>query len=113
MTRDPARRPDQVYNLGCAFALAGASAAADPKLPKAERDALAEGRMARAVKLLGEYAAAGLLGPQAMLAQIKGDADLAPLRRRSDFQGLVRRLESRATPRGEGPPKGDTPSPGR
>ena len=89
-------RPDQTYNLGCAFSLAFASALGDGKLTKSERDALTERLVARAVEMLAKAAADGFLNPAALAPHMKTDTDLDPIRSRADYRELIKRIEARA-----------------
>ncbi len=97
--------PRQRYNLGCAFSLLSAAAATDPKLSKIQRDALIESVASRAVKLLDEASVAGFLKPTALLAQMKADSDLEPLRSRADYQALLKRIEAKILGDGKEPQK--------
>jgi tetratricopeptide (TPR) repeat protein len=96
LTRDRIGRPDQIYNVGCAFSLAAGAAAADAGIPEAERKVLVDRLAARAVGLLEQATAAGFLGPAALLVHMKGDTDLDPLRARGDYRDLVKRIQAKA-----------------
>ncbi len=98
--------PRQRYDLGCAFSLLSAAAAEDAKLSEVQRNALVEtSRLPGAVKSLDEASTAGFLEPTALLAHMKADSDLDPLRARVDYQALVKRIEVKALGAGKGPKK--------
>ena len=97
--------PRQRYNLSCAFSLLSTAAAADAKLSKVQRDALVESIAANAVKLLDEASVAGFLKPAALLAHMKADRDLDPIRSRVDYQALLKRIEAKAPGDGKEPKK--------
>jgi serine/threonine-protein kinase len=78
----------QAYRLARVAALA--SAAAGPDAVRAEEYAH------RAVALLGRAEAAGYFRQPGVLPQVRTDADLDPLRQRSDFRALMGRLEKAA-----------------
>ena len=87
-----------IVNLyaACCYTIASESARRDQRLPAAERERRAEQHLARAMELLGSAKATGLFEQPWFLSGIKTDPDLAPLRGRQDFQGLVRELEAEA-----------------
>ena len=65
---------------------------------------MAEAHAVRAIKLLGEAAAAHWLQPPAaILAQMKNDSDLDPIRSRKDYQELIKRIDAEAIGNGAGP----------
>jgi serine/threonine protein kinase len=75
-----------LYDLACVFALSSATAEGEP--------ALCERYGARAVELLLRAVQTGYRDA----AQMKQDADLDPIRNRTDFQGLIRDLAFPADP---------------
>jgi serine/threonine protein kinase len=84
-----------LYNVACVFALASAHAT---------EPAQVKGYAGRAVALLGRAIAKGYKDVAAM----RKDADLDPLRSRSDFKKLLAELEARKEPR----PRGGAARPG-
>jgi tetratricopeptide (TPR) repeat protein len=83
-----------LYDLGCLYALKAAAIAADPGLPAAERKPAAEKAAARAVEMLVRAQATGLFDGPTFVKQLAKDADLDPLRNRSDFRKLLAEVES-------------------
>lgn len=94
--------PAQRYNLGCAFSLLSRVVAGDASLGQPERVAQAEAHATRAVKLLTQVALADYLKPAVLVAQMKADSDLDPIRSRADYISLLKRIEAKANPNGSG-----------
>jgi tetratricopeptide (TPR) repeat protein len=80
------------YNIACVFALSSAAAENDGKLAPADRTRLKARYADRAVEFLRLAVAEG----HQNAPQLKGDADLASLHSREDFQKLVRELERKS-----------------
>ena len=80
------------YNISCVFALASAAAENDGKLAPAERTRLKAQYADRAVDFLRRAVALGFQNTSVL----EGDADLASLHSREDFQKLVRELERKS-----------------
>jgi eukaryotic-like serine/threonine-protein kinase len=100
LEKEPAT-PQQRYNRGCAFSLLSAAVASDTGIPEKERAAMAESHAVRAIKLLGEAASAQWLKPpSAIVAHMKDDTDLTPIRSRRDYQELIKRIEAGAIGKG-------------
>jgi hypothetical protein len=68
-----------------AHAIASSAVARDAKLPAADRDRLAERYAARAVELVQQAVKQGFTDVKVLTTH----PDLAPLRAREDFKGLV------------------------
>jgi serine/threonine protein kinase/broad specificity phosphatase PhoE len=90
-----AKQPDlsgpALYALACACSVSSAALHQDARLALARRDEMAEQYAARAVALLARAEAAGFFTTPAGHDGLRGDQDLAPLRARPDFQGLLER----------------------
>jgi serine/threonine-protein kinase len=80
---------DEVYNAACFLSLAIPAVENDAQLPEAKRQELAQHYGDRAVALLREAVQRGFHNAEHM----KNDPDLEPLRRREDFQKLLKELE--------------------
>jgi tetratricopeptide (TPR) repeat protein len=90
--REKPRQADGWYNAACVYSLAVPLVRKDEKLPAARRTDLAQKYGARAVELLHEAVARGF----AMVATIRADPDLAPVRDRDDFKKFLQELEKKA-----------------
>jgi serine/threonine protein kinase/tetratricopeptide (TPR) repeat protein len=83
-------KPDDVYELVKAYALAAGAVRKHTQLPPAERTANAERYAASAMALLARLNADGYFKSQAHLRQLTtDDQDLESLRSRADFQKLL------------------------
>jgi tetratricopeptide (TPR) repeat protein len=80
------------YNVACVFALSSAAAENDGKLAPADRTRLKAQYADRAVDFLRQAVAEGFQNT----SLLKGDADLASLHPREDFQQLVREVERKS-----------------
>jgi eukaryotic-like serine/threonine-protein kinase len=85
----------QLYFLARVQARAAAIVLTDEQLATEEQQKLAEDYAAQAVKLLRRLQAAGQLKGPVRLAQLQKDPDLAALRSRADFKGLLNELEDK------------------
>ena len=86
-----------LYRLACSYARASAALKAETGLLAKDREKLVEQYARGAVKLLHCADKVGYFGPQksANRADLKNNEDLAPLRRRPEFQALLVRLNLR------------------
>ncbi len=75
------------YDLACVYAVASAKAAADRRLP-GRRCVRADDLAAQAIAELRRAHAAGLFDGRSTLDRLDHDADLNPLRLRSDYDAL-------------------------
>jgi serine/threonine-protein kinase len=80
------------YNAACVYSLAVRLVRKNEKLPAARRMELAQQYGARAVVLLQEAVARGW----ALVAPLRTEPDLEPVRDRDDFQKLLQELEKKA-----------------
>jgi tetratricopeptide (TPR) repeat protein/tRNA A-37 threonylcarbamoyl transferase component Bud32 len=87
---------DTQYNAACVYALSSTAVQKDADLTESQRNELAEQYAVHAVSLLHKAHAAGHFGEPASVANLKKDADLAPLRERDDFKKLLAALEEKA-----------------
>jgi tetratricopeptide (TPR) repeat protein len=84
------------------YALSGAAAAQDDRLPPAERRQRAERYAARAVEFLRRARDAGYFRPPGRVEGLKHDPGLDPLRARPDFRQIQAELERSPAPGREG-----------
>jgi tetratricopeptide (TPR) repeat protein len=89
----PDARGLNLYNAACLFSVVSGAAAKDENLPEADRATLADKHAARALALLKEDRTLGYFKDPEILAHMKKDPDLDPLRDRDDFKQLVKELE--------------------
>jgi tetratricopeptide (TPR) repeat protein len=87
-----------LYDLARVYALASAAARRDSRLPRSERDKLAEQFAAGAVVFLGRARSAGYFQTGQHLDDLKTQADLQSLRSRDDFHRLLADLEKKGKP---------------
>ncbi|MGO9464276.1 MAG: protein kinase domain-containing protein [Isosphaeraceae bacterium] len=80
------------YNIACVFALSSAAAENDAKLAPADRTRLKAQYADRAMDFLRQAVAEGYQDT----SMLKGDADLALLHSREDFQKLVQEVERKS-----------------
>jgi tetratricopeptide (TPR) repeat protein len=81
-----------LYNPACVFALCAAAAAADGKLPSAERHRLAEQYSQSAIGLLRKLQVTGFFRLPGNADLLHKDTDLEALRNREDFQKLLHEI---------------------
>jgi hypothetical protein len=77
------------------YAAAAEAAAADAKLPSADRLRRAEGYAVRSMELLKRGWQAGELSRKPDVAGLKHDRDFAALRSRPDFVALLQKVEAK------------------
>jgi hypothetical protein len=92
MLREKPRQAAIWYNAACVYSLAVPLVRKDEKLPAARRMELAKQYGARAVELLHQAVARGF----ALVATIREDPDLAPVRDRDDFKKFLLEMEKKA-----------------
>jgi tRNA A-37 threonylcarbamoyl transferase component Bud32 len=81
------------FKLACSYARGSAAFRDNPKLWSSDRDRLAERHAAMAVKLLGCAERIGYFRAPQNVRELKENPDLAPLRARPEFVGLLARVE--------------------
>jgi tetratricopeptide (TPR) repeat protein len=86
--------PTVVYNLACAYSVASAAALKESERKAAEREKLGKAYAERAVELLARAQRVGFFRTPGMLAHLKRDPDLDPLRQHARLQQLVREAEA-------------------
>jgi serine/threonine-protein kinase len=94
----PATANHTVYSAACLFSRASVEVGRDAKRAAGERQALAEQYAARAVALLRRNQAQGYFKEPALVADLKRNTDLAPLRSREDFRKLLLELPQQTKP---------------
>jgi predicted Ser/Thr protein kinase len=81
-----------LYRAACVHALASAALSADAQLPPPLRDKRAEAAAKEALALLERARQGGCFDKPERVNHLKNDEDLAPLRRRRDYQAWLKTL---------------------
>jgi tetratricopeptide (TPR) repeat protein len=90
-----AHLPYHFYELACVYSLAAGAASKDKKLAEAERKKQAAAYAARAMEWLRKAHRDGLFKTPALRKKLKNDTDLDALRKRADFQKLLKELDEK------------------
>jgi hypothetical protein len=85
----------QFYELACVYSLAAASASKDAKLAEPDRKKQTETYAAKAMELLTKAERGGLFKAPAARKKLKKDTDLDALRKRADFEKLLKGLDQK------------------
>jgi serine/threonine protein kinase/tetratricopeptide (TPR) repeat protein len=91
---------ESMYHLACTYAACAAAVRQDPQISTAEQRQRADKYEVRAVDLLSKARAAGFFRETARIEEMRQDEDLAPLRRRRDFQELFPLKSDKDPPKG-------------
>jgi tetratricopeptide (TPR) repeat protein len=101
LVANPEGSGDVVFNAATALAQACKAAAGDQRLDSPDRSRVAEGYAREAIAALRKLKEAGYFAAPEHVGNLRGDPDLEPLRRREDFQRLLREV-SEALPKKPG-----------